>query len=171
MSNLALTFGPDDYFNQRTPADGAEDKEFVKLFLTRIIENNKKRVLEWSSYVETALAEIRAECSVDGWDGEGGSAISQATLDLSRRVAYLLHASAPAGTPPPDVVPESDGELALSWTRTPEMVFSISIGERGYLNYAGTLAEGVEAHDVARFDPADKATMEKMAALLKQLYK
>jgi hypothetical protein len=171
MSNAAVALDPHLYYNQRTPADGADDKEFARLFIADVIENNKKRVEDWSARVDTALAEIRAECSVDGWDGEGGAAVTDATLELSRQVATLLHASVAAGTPAPDLVPESDGEVALSWTRTPEMVFSISIGAHGYLNYAGTLSDGVEAHDVARFISGDTMAISQIAALLKQLYK
>lgn len=170
MSN-AIALDPDTYYNQWTPADGADDKKLAKLFLDDVIENNKRRVDDWSARVDSALSEIRAECSVDGWDGEDGAAITEATRELSRKVVTLLHAATPAGTPPPELVPESDGELALSWTRTPDLVFSVSIGAHGFLNYAGTLSEGVEAHDVARFISGDKTAIEKLAALLKQLYK
>jgi hypothetical protein len=170
MSN-AIALDPSLSYNQWTPADGADDKKLAKLFLAGVVENNIKRVDDWSARIDSALSEIRAECSVDGWDGEGGTAITEATLELSREIAFLLHASAAAGTPPPELVPESDGELALSWTRTPEMVFSVSIGAHGFLNYAGTLSEGVEAHDVARFISGDTTAISKLAALLKQLYK
>jgi hypothetical protein len=170
MSN-AIALDRHAYYNQWTPADGADDKKLAKLFIADVIENNKKRVDDWSARVDSALSEIRAECFVDGWDGDGGTAITETTLELSRKVVTLLHAATAAGTPPPELVPESDGELALSWTRTPEMVFSISIGAHGFLNYAGTLSDGVEAHDVARFIPGDTMAIAKLAALLKQLYK
>jgi hypothetical protein len=168
MSELALST-PESIFSPWTPAVGEDQKALANLF--HRAKEDQKNVQDWNSYIELGIAEISAECSVDDWDGQGAAAVLQSTLDISRNVANLLHESIPLGLPPPDVIPEADGEVALSWTRTPDRAFSISVGNHGYLNYAGTLAKGVAIHDVARFSAGDKTTIQQLAAFLKQLYR
>jgi hypothetical protein len=130
-----------------------------------------RNVQDWDVQIESALAEIVAECSVDDWDGCGAKAVLPETVTITRLVANILHERVPKGTPPPDVLPESDGEIALSWTRTPDRVFSISVGDHGNLNYAGRLADGVEPHDVAEFTARDPTTIQHLALFITQLFR
>lgn len=102
--------------------------------------------LQSKAYV--SLAKLVSECADDGWDGYQGKAISKATCDRARAFIDKL----PSWMPAPDVVPESDGEIAIEWDLAPNRIFSISIGERGPLHFAGLFGHEKERHGVEAFD-------------------
>jgi len=87
------------------------------------------------------------ECKTQDWDGYGASAIDATTAANVRRFIEDL----PAWLPTPEVVPESDGEIALEWNRGPSRVFSVSVGNTAALHYAGLFGRGVERHGVEPF--------------------
>lgn len=101
---------------------------------------------DWAPIVEASIEAIKAECASDGWDGDGSLAISAETRDLALQVAIGLSRLLPAGSPPPDVIPESDGEICLSWGNARGYIFSLSIGAHGKLNYAGQFGPGGSLH-------------------------
>jgi hypothetical protein len=125
----------------------------------------------WEPQIDAAIATIAAECSVANWDGDQAAAVSPEALRLAERVAQFFYCYVPRGTPAPEIIPESDGEVSLSWTRDPSRMFSVSIGNHNKLNYAGRLGGGVEPHDVASFDIHDPTTVQQMASYVSQLFK
>jgi hypothetical protein len=80
------------------------------------------------------------------WDGYGARPASMASAQYAVQVLKeaLLYAAAP------EVSVDPDGEVALTWHHGPRRVFSVSVGPRGALTYAGIFGEsklhGVEAH-------------------------
>jgi hypothetical protein len=125
----------------------------------------------WHVYMEPAFDAIAVECSTPDWDGAEAEPITQEVMNRARTVADILYRFVPRGTPAPDVVPEADGEVALSWTRAPDAVFSISIGSHNKLNYAGRLGGGTEPHDVVEFDPGNPTTIESLAPYISELFR
>jgi hypothetical protein len=100
------------------------------------------------SLAYVSLDRVVAACSLDGWDGYGARAISQRTYKIARAFLDEL----PMWLPAPDIVPESDGDIAVEWDFGPHRVFSVSIGERGQMHFAGLFGNGVERHGVEPFD-------------------
>lgn len=124
----------------------------------------------WEPQIAAAIATIAAECSAPNWDGDQASPVTPEALKLTERVAKLFYCFVPRETPAPDVIPEADGEVSLSWALDQDRVFSVSIGNHDKLNYAGRLGGGVEPHDVARFDSHDPSTIQQLASYVADLY-
>ncbi len=52
-------------------------------------------------------------------------------------VVRALFALLPKSTPAPEVIPEADGEICLSWVVDSERQMSLSFGAHGKINFAG----------------------------------
>jgi hypothetical protein len=96
--------------------------------------------------VHGALAEIQLECTGANWDGEGAEPVSAETIALTMAVAAALSKLIPKGTPSPEVLPESDGEICLTWYADHEHVLSMSVGEHGNVNFAAQLGREGARH-------------------------
>jgi len=105
----------------------------------------ERRMLVSPAYV--ALDEVFDRCSRRGWDGHRAQAISRATYDRAR----LFLESLPSTVPAPDIVPETDGDIAIEWERGPQHMFSVSIGAMGRVNFVGVYGEE-ERHGIEPFD-------------------
>jgi hypothetical protein len=114
---------------------------------------------DWLPLVN-ALAEMRAECAAENWDGEGARPVSAAATALTMAVASALFSLVPKGTPPPDVIPEADGEICLTWRADDEHVLSISIGDLGIANYAAQLGREGGRHGWTPLGTTDLAALE-----------
>jgi hypothetical protein len=73
------------------------------------------------------LGEVYEECSEVNWDGYGAVAITHATY---KKAAEFLDAM-PNRLPPPEVIPENDGELALEWRDHRGQSLSVSLSSNG----------------------------------------
>lgn len=79
------------------------------------------------------LAAALSEAVEAGWDGYGGRPVSRTTID--RAISFIN--LSPASVPAPTVSVDPDGEIAFEWYRGPRLVFSVSVGDRNELAYAG----------------------------------
>ena len=93
------------------------------------------------------LAQIAKECAEKGWDGYQAKPID---LETCNRVARFL-SNLPTWMQVPDIVPESDGEIAIEWYRAACQTLSISIGPSGPVHYAGRFGHNQEVHGVEPF--------------------
>jgi hypothetical protein len=75
------------------------------------------------------LFDAWCECAKEGWDGEGGKAVSRERLLTAVRLVQGL----PADIPPPDPCGEPDGDFCLEWYRGPRRLLAVSVGENGIL--------------------------------------
>jgi hypothetical protein len=79
---------------------------------------------------------LRRACNlaaIKNWDGYGGEAVSPVVYRSARAFLEFL----PFSVPDPDVGADPDGEISFEWHLSPRRVFSVSVGERGQLSYAG----------------------------------
>lgn len=95
-----------------------------------------------------SLEAVLAQSAVPGWDGYEAEAVSEAAAARTRRFLEAL----PTWLAAPSIVPEPDGEIAIEWDFGPRHIFSISIGARGELHFAGLLGEGRERHGTEPFE-------------------
>ncbi|MDD5037958.1 MAG: hypothetical protein PHN78_01380 [Dehalococcoidales bacterium] len=90
------------------------------------------------------LFQVKKERSVDNWDGYGAKAIDDQSYNNA--ISFIL--SLPSNIPIPDIDVEPDGEVVFEWYEGRRQVFSVSIGARNELTYAGlygaSKAHGVE---------------------------
>ena len=79
------------------------------------------------------LFEARQEHAVDNWDGYGAKAIDEQSYQNAIRFILSLSPDIPA----PEIGVEPDGEVVFEWYGGKRKVFSISMGSRNELTYAG----------------------------------
>ena len=146
MSTLALAFGQE----MRPLARGSREAGDEGLAIRRVLEGAKQHARTAASALHSmayaTIEEVRAECSKPNWDGYGARPISEAVAERAR----LFLDNLPSSLPAPDIVPESDGELAIEWHFGARRVFSVSIGKEGPLHFAGLFGEE-ERHGVEPF--------------------
>ena len=90
---------------------------------------------------------IAEECSEVGWDGYQALPVDSATCERTK--AFLENL--PSWIPSPEIVPESDGELAVEWYHASGPALSISIGKDGPLHYAALFGNDQEVQGVEPF--------------------
>ena len=93
------------------------------------------------------LGRLENECSEPGWDGFNGRPIAALTVVRARTFLCAL----PSWMTAPDVVPESDGNIAIEWYFGPHRSFSVSLGSDGPVHYAGLFGGEEEIHGAAPF--------------------
>ena len=79
------------------------------------------------------LFEARQEHSINNWDGYGAKAIDEQSYQNAIRFILSLTQDIPA----PEIGVEPDGEVVFEWYGGKREVFSISMGSRNELTYAG----------------------------------
>jgi hypothetical protein len=130
--------------------------------------------MDWSPSIAAKLEEIRAECSEPNWDGEEAQAISNAVLAVVESVVRSFNITMPRNIPAPDIIPENDGEICLSWDLADGRSFSISLGSHGKMNYAGQLGKKGVVHGWQPIDISDprilREDIEEVARQIIRLY-
>ncbi|HLX60178.1 MAG TPA: hypothetical protein VKX17_02735 [Planctomycetota bacterium] len=93
------------------------------------------------------LGALAGNCSKDGWDGNGASAIDPAALLNAEAFVRAL----PDAIPLPEFAPEPDGAISLDWIQSKTRLLSLSVGSSDRLAYAW-LDGSDRGHAVAYFD-------------------
>lgn len=142
----------------------------LKKQLSEVRRHSQERALDWEKPIRVSLKDIAHSCAISNWDGHGAPNVSPKTIANAYALASILARQVSPGIPAPDLVPEPDGEIALSWDLAPEMVFSVSIGETGRLNYAGIIGHGTERHGGEPFIPGSKRPLKTIISTLEELF-
>jgi hypothetical protein len=79
------------------------------------------------------LLKLRKDYSEDNWDGYGAKRVDSTSINNSLRFAMSLPNQIPL--PEIDIVPS--GQVVFSWNKGRRQIFSISVGSRSELSYAG----------------------------------
>jgi len=142
----------------------------------REMERNPLRnsASDWLPAIEGALRDIRVHCRQIDWDPEGAARITDRTIELAGTIAAVLFDALPKGTPAPDVIPESDGEICMSWSLDERRIFSLSVGEHGKINFAGQFGGSGGIHAWQRLDTSShyalQDTLADVARYIQRLY-
>lgn len=80
-----------------------------------------------------AILTISERAARADWDGHGGKPANWDSVLHAINVAKRLASDVPE----PEISIDPDGEVAMEWHRAPRLVFSVSVGPRGELTYAG----------------------------------
>jgi hypothetical protein len=134
-------------FTSSSPTAGSTAGRVMRA-LEDVERHAAEAATDWEPVLFCAIREIANEYSVAGWDGHAAVAISAQVRARALAFALVLRARLPAGTPAPELIPEPDGELSISWETAPGLVFSVSVGRSDRLHYSGLFARGVEQHGV-----------------------
>ena len=120
----------------------------------------RRSAAEWWPTIEAALRSIGNECRRANWDGEGAVPVTNGAIELAARISAALFPLLPIGTPVPDLIPEADGEICISWTLDAGRVFAVSIGEHGKMNFAGQFGSEGGVHAWQPIDATDSSALE-----------
>jgi hypothetical protein len=152
----------------------ADDSEVLSR--TRAQERNylKGSASDWLPTVDAAFRSIRSECKNANWDGQEAVAISDKVIAVAEKVVGALFGLLPKGTPAPDLIPEPDGEICISWSVNTDRLLSLSVGAHGKINFAGQFGEEGGIHGWQPIDTASPSALEKslqdVARHLEKLY-
>jgi hypothetical protein len=79
------------------------------------------------------LYSLCGECISENWDGYGAQPVDPNSFNEAERFIRAL----PTTIPEPEIAVDPDGEISLEWYLEPRKVFSVSIGKRNEITYAG----------------------------------
>jgi hypothetical protein len=116
---------------------------------------------DWSPIIEAALLGIRNDCGRVNWDGDGALPVNGRTIDIVAKLTECLFGLLPRGTPAPDLIPEPDGEICISWSMDADRMFSVSVGAHGKINFAGQFGTEGAVHAWQSIDPKNRASLEE----------
>jgi hypothetical protein len=91
-----------------------------------------------------SLLAVAAESDAPDWDGHEAEAVNRESV---RYASLLLREVLLIQPTIPHVTIDPDGEVAFEWRRSRHRLFSVSVGARGELTYAG-LFDGSSVHGV-----------------------
>lgn len=103
---------------------------------TEELQKNFSRSITFGEHLSEMierLFEARQEHTINNWDGYGAKAIDEQSYQNAIRFILSLTADVPA----PEIGVEPDGEVVFEWYGGKRKVFSISMGSRNELTYAG----------------------------------
>jgi hypothetical protein len=125
----------------QTTATGDAAARVAKL-LREAVQHERHKATDWRQLVRATIEQIAAECSVPNWDGYGAAAVSHAAIQNAQEFVDLL----PANLHEPQVAPDPDGDVSLSWDFGTDRIFTVSVGAEATISYAGILGRGVHRH-------------------------
>src|SRR5262249_55626159 len=79
------------------------------------------------------LIDAYSEAASPGWDGYGGYRVEASSILNGFEFINAL----PGSIPMPDIAVDPDGEISFDWICGPQRQFSISLGGRSVMSYAG----------------------------------
>jgi len=116
---------------------------------------------DWLPTITAAFREIRNDCHKADWDGQGALAITSRVIATTENAVRALFALLPKGTPAPEVIPEADGEVCLSWVVDGERQLSLSFGAHDKINFAGQFGKGGSIHGWQPIDTTSPSALDK----------
>ncbi len=103
---------------------------------TEELQRNFSRSITFGEHLSEmieCLFEAKQEHAIDNWDGYEAKAIDEQSYQNAIRFILSLTPDIPT----PEIGVEPDGEVVFEWYGGKRRVFSISIGSRNELTYAG----------------------------------
>ncbi len=129
---------------------------------------------DWFPTVDAAFRGIRSECPSANWDGQGALAITDSVIALAEKVVRALFGLVPKGTPVPDLIPEADGEICISWSVGADRLLSLSVGTHGKMNFACQFGKEGGIHGWLPMDATSPgaldASLQEVARYVGKLY-
>lgn len=139
----------------------SETAEILDKIIEKMLKDCSPSVTIDKDALIQEFGDVFEECSVDNWDGYDAKAIS---ID-SYREAIRFARSLPTMTPLPEIAVDPDGEVALEWYEGPRKVFTVSIGSRNEITYAGLFGFNKVNGTECFYDEIPKAILDNLDRL------
>ncbi len=111
----------------------SDDVQALNLFVEEMFEDCSQSVIISANESLQELYNLWGECSSENWDGYGAQPVDPDSFNEAERFIRAL----PTTIREPEVAVDPDGEISLEWYFEPRKVFSVSIGKRNEITYAG----------------------------------
>ena len=111
----------------------SDDVQALNLFVEKMFEDCSQSVIINANESLQELYNLLGECSTENWDGYGAQPVDPDSFNEAERFIRAL----PTTVSEPEVAVDPDGEISLEWYFEPRKVFSVSIGKRNEIKYAG----------------------------------
>ncbi len=115
---------------------------------------------DWQPTAMAILTNIAMDCGEPDWDGDGAIPITSRTANTASRVIAVLFRALPPGLPAPHLVPEPDGDIAVSWHASDGRVVGLSVGDHGVVNFAAQLGGEGSLHGWFPLDDSNVRSFE-----------
>jgi hypothetical protein len=129
----------------------------------KVLQFRAGTAADWLPVIYASIAEIAEQCGTPDWDEPGSVPVTSQTRQYAQELATALALIVPAGTPPPDILPETDGDISLDWSVSKDRVFSLSVGPHGKVSYSGLFGSGGSAHGWEPLGPDVGGSLESVA--------
>lgn len=111
----------------------SDDARSLNSFVEKMLTDCSQSVINIAHESLQELSNLLEECATENWDGYGALPIDLNSFNEAERFVRAL----PRTVPEPEVAVDPDGEISLEWYLKPRKVFSVSIGKRNEITYAG----------------------------------
>ena len=114
----------------------SEDFKILKQIINKELSDFMKAETIGRLYDEVLklLKEVYDECSIEGWDGYNSLPVSEEAYFEAKKIILSLPLNAFSA---PEIVPESNGGIALEWYKSKRYIFVVSVCGKNELVYAG----------------------------------
>ena len=133
MTAACVPFQYNNPFFIPTDRGVSADAQALSSFFEEMLEDCSQSVLISANQSLHALYNLWEECSSENWDGYGAKPLDPYSFNEAERFIRAL----PTTVREPEVAVDPDGEISLEWHLEPRKVFSVSIGKRNEITYAG----------------------------------
>jgi len=151
---------------ERAYAPASEAGERLKQLWEQPVVITDAPARNWLPLARATLDSIAREASEDGWDGEGSRAVSNSTLRVAERVAQALFTQLPLGTPAPDLVADSDGEISFDWIIERGRIFSLSVSAPGRVSYAARFGDSGSTRGWQQLDLSSQSALAESVSVI-----
>ncbi|KKM06901.1 hypothetical protein LCGC14_1739320 [marine sediment metagenome] len=111
----------------------SDDAQALNLFVEKMLEDCSQSVIIGANESLQELYNLWEECVSENWDGYGAQPVDPNSFNEAERFIRAL----PTTVRKPEVAVDPDGEISLEWYLEARKVFSVSIGKRNEITYAG----------------------------------
>lgn len=139
----------------------SDDAKNLSSIVEELLEDCSPSVIIGGREVLQELFELWEECSVENWDGYGAQPIDPDSFYEAERFVLSL----PTLVPKPEIHADPDGEVSFEWYIEPRKVFSVSIGRRNEVTFAGLFGTNKSNGREYFGDEIPKAIMDNLDRL------
>ncbi len=111
----------------------SDDAQALNLFVEKMLEDCSQSVIIGANESLLELYNLWEKCVSENWDGYGAQPVDPNSFNEAERFIRAL----PTTVRKPEVAVDPDGEISLEWYLEARKVFSVSIGKRNEITYAG----------------------------------
>ena len=117
--------------------------------------------LDWNPSIWSSIKEIKDNYMIANWGGEEEVPIDSIVLNLFEKIICTLSELLPKFIPAPDISPEVDGDICITWQVDTKNIFSVSISKNSKINFSGHYGNRGGIHAWQALNASNATDLEK----------